>query len=105
LVISAQQVHLLSQDSSSAKGSSLIRPPQAKKYASHATPSGRNSKSSRLSLGNPRVIRSHAVVGIVIAGLICTGMLGLGLVALLRARPEDIPAVVRALAQWWRLWR
>ncbi len=26
----------------------------------------------------------------------------LGLVALLRARPEDVPRVVEALARWWR---
>jgi hypothetical protein len=30
------------------------------------------------------------------------GMLGLALVALLRAERKDIPAVVRALAPWWR---
>jgi hypothetical protein len=30
------------------------------------------------------------------------GMLGLALVALLRAERKDIPAVVRALAHWWR---
>jgi len=29
-------------------------------------------------------------------------LLVLGLVALLRARPEDIPAVIRALARWGR---
>jgi hypothetical protein len=29
-------------------------------------------------------------------------LLVLGLVALLRARPEDIPAVVHALARWGR---
>lgn len=29
-------------------------------------------------------------------------LLVLGLVALLRARPEDIPAIVRALARWGR---
>jgi hypothetical protein len=30
------------------------------------------------------------------------GMLGLALVALLRAERKDIPSVVRALAHWWR---
>jgi hypothetical protein len=29
-------------------------------------------------------------------------VLVLGLVALLRCRREDIPAIVRALASWWR---
>lgn len=38
------------------------------------------------------------VLGILIAVLSFV----LGLVALLRARPEDIPAVVSALARWWR---
>lgn len=34
--------------------------------------------------------------------LIAVPLLVLGLVALLRARPEDIPAVVQALARWGR---
>jgi hypothetical protein len=42
----------------------------------------------------------------VIAGLIvAVGLLVLALVALVRADRKDIPAVVRELAQWWRLWR
>ena len=34
--------------------------------------------------------------------LIVVPLLALGLVALLRARPEDIPAVVQRLARWGR---
>jgi hypothetical protein len=30
------------------------------------------------------------------------GLILLGLVALVRAKREDIPEVVRALASWWR---
>lgn len=45
------------------------------------------------------------MLGVMVAGLLCAGMLGLGLVALLRAEAKDIPAVVRELAQWWRFWR
>lgn len=40
-------------------------------------------------------------VGVLMAGFL-VGLLALGLVALLRARQEDIPEVVRALAWWWR---
>jgi hypothetical protein len=35
------------------------------------------------------------------AGLVAGVFLVLGLVALLRCRREDIPAIVRALASWW----
>lgn len=35
-------------------------------------------------------------------GLVALVILVLGLVALIRCRKEDIPAIVRALASWWR---
>jgi hypothetical protein len=35
-------------------------------------------------------------------GLVAGVTLVLGLVALIRCRREDIPAIVRALASWWR---
>jgi len=35
-------------------------------------------------------------------GLVAVVVLILGLVALIRCRPEDIPAIMRALASWWR---
>ena len=35
-------------------------------------------------------------------GLAALVILVLGLVALIRCRKEDIPAIVRALASWWR---
>ena len=28
----------------------------------------------------------------------------LALIALLRCRSEDIPAVIKALASWWKIW-
>jgi hypothetical protein len=34
-------------------------------------------------------------------GLVAVVILVLGLVALIRCRREDIPAIVRALASWW----
>jgi len=34
--------------------------------------------------------------------LIAATPLVLGMIALLRGRREDIPAIMRALAQWWR---
>lgn len=34
-------------------------------------------------------------------GVIAVVVLVLGLVALIRCRPEDIPAIVRAMASWW----
>jgi hypothetical protein len=47
-------------------------------------------------------VRMLVVVSVVLAGVSLLGMLGLALVALMRARPEDIPAVVSALTPWWR---
>ena len=42
-------------------------------------------------------------VWVVVAALVvAVPLLVLGLVALLRARPEDIPEVVAALSQWGR---
>jgi hypothetical protein len=41
-------------------------------------------------------------VSIALAGVFVIPLLVLGLVALLRARQEDIPAVIRALARWGR---
>ena len=35
-------------------------------------------------------------------GLVSLVFLILGLVALIRCRKEDIPAIVRSLASWWR---
>lgn len=35
-------------------------------------------------------------------GLVALVILVLGLVALVRCRREDIPAIVQALASWWR---
>jgi len=35
-------------------------------------------------------------------GLVAAVVLVLGLVALVRCRREDIPAIMRALASWWR---
>lgn len=35
-------------------------------------------------------------------GLVAVVFLILGLVALIRCRKEDIPAIVRSLASWWR---
>jgi len=35
-------------------------------------------------------------------GLVAVVFLILGLVALIRCRKEDIPAIVRNLASWWR---
>jgi hypothetical protein len=35
-------------------------------------------------------------------GLVALVILILGLVALVRCRREDIPAIVQALASWWR---
>jgi hypothetical protein len=42
------------------------------------------------------------VLALVVAAVFAVPLLILGLVALVRARPEDIPAVVRALASWGR---
>jgi hypothetical protein len=39
---------------------------------------------------------------VVVAVALALPLLVLGLVALIRARPEDIPAVVHALARWGR---
>jgi hypothetical protein len=36
------------------------------------------------------------------AGLVAVVVLVLGLVALTRCRREDIPAIMQALASWWR---
>jgi len=44
---------------------------------------------------------SVSVVGFAVLVYV-SGVLLLALVALLRARREDIPAIVRALARWWR---
>jgi hypothetical protein len=41
-------------------------------------------------------------VGLKGVGLVAAVILILGLVALFRCRREDIPAIVRALASWWR---
>jgi hypothetical protein len=42
------------------------------------------------------------MVGVEVTALVTiVGMLGLALVALLRAERKDIPAVVRALTHWW----
>jgi hypothetical protein len=38
----------------------------------------------------------------VVALVYAAGLLGLALVALVRAERKDIPAVVRELARWWR---
>jgi hypothetical protein len=38
-------------------------------------------------------------LGVVVVAVV---FLILGLVALIRCRKEDIPAIVRALATWWR---
>jgi hypothetical protein len=35
-------------------------------------------------------------------GVVAVVILVLGLVALVRCRPEDIPAIMSALASWWR---
>src|SRR5579875_317180 len=54
-----------------------------------------------LSAGGPRVCTE--VVGMYVVLLWAVAVwLVLGLVALLRARPEDVPRVVEALARWWR---
>jgi len=37
-----------------------------------------------------------------VASFYLLGKLGLAFVALLRARKEDVPDVVRALGHWWR---
>lgn len=37
-----------------------------------------------------------------VASVYLLGKLGLGFVALLRARKEDVPDVVKALGHWWR---
>ena len=37
--------------------------------------------------------------GMIVVALV---ILVLGLVALIRCRKEDIPAIVRAMAYWWR---
>jgi hypothetical protein len=37
-----------------------------------------------------------------VAAAVCVaGLFGLGLVALIRAHPKDIPEVVRELTNWW----
>jgi hypothetical protein len=43
-------------------------------------------------------VPAYVVLGVVLA----VPLLVLGLVALIRARPEDIPAVIHALARWGR---
>jgi hypothetical protein len=43
-----------------------------------------------------------ALTYLVLALAFVVPLLVLGLVALLRARPEDIPAIIRALARWGR---
>lgn len=40
-------------------------------------------------------------VGLKGVGLVAVVFLILGLVALIRCRKEDIPAIVRGLASWW----
>ena len=40
-------------------------------------------------------------VGLKGVGIVAAVVLILGLVALIRCRREDIPAIVRALAAWW----
>jgi hypothetical protein len=40
-------------------------------------------------------------VGLKGVGLVAVVFLILGLVALIRCRKEDIPAIVRSLASWW----
>lgn len=40
-----------------------------------------------------------------VAAVYFIGQFCLGLVALLRARKEDVPDVVKALGLWWRRWR
>jgi hypothetical protein len=41
-------------------------------------------------------------VGLKGVGLVAAVVLILGLVALIRCRREDIPAIMRALGSWWR---
>jgi hypothetical protein len=41
-------------------------------------------------------------VGLKGVGLVVGVILVLGLMALIRCRQEDIPAIVQALASWWR---
>jgi hypothetical protein len=38
---------------------------------------------------------------LLVMGFVAAVVLVLGLVALIRCRREDIPAIVRALAAWW----
>jgi hypothetical protein len=57
---------------------------------------------------NDRATEALAMIGYVLsAGLrgvivVALVILVLGLVALVRCRKEDIPAIVRAMASWWR---
>jgi len=48
-------------------------------------------------------LHGGAVFGYLLGvGLVAAVVLVLGLVALVRCRREDIPAIMRALASWWR---
>jgi hypothetical protein len=59
-------------------------------------------RATRLGQSDVAEVRLLVIVGLVLAGVGLLGRLGLALVALKRARPEDIPSVVSALAPWWR---
>jgi hypothetical protein len=54
------------------------------------------------------VLEAAAMIGYLMGaglegvGVVAGVILVLGLVALIRCRKEDIPAIVRALASWWR---
>jgi hypothetical protein len=71
-------------------------------------------KATRLEAAGADSLRGHAFYGGVAmlgyllgaglkgVGLVVAVVLVLGLVALIRCRREDIPAIVQALASWWR---
>lgn len=59
-------------------------------------------RSTWLGQSDIAEVRMLVIVSVVLAGVSLLGRLGLALIALRRARPEDIPSLVSALTPWWR---